>query len=75
MKTKSFNVSLKKGDNILLYANTYFHMLGISRATGTVTQVRAQGDGFEFKCNETKRTETIEDGDGEILIRDLLKNT
>lgn len=63
---KRFHHKLKIGHLISLHGNAYFHMLGLTYATGIVTQVRAPGDGFVFKCNETRTLEAVEDGDGEL---------
>ena len=65
---KSFQLKLKIGDQITLYGNSFFHMLGMSYATGRVTQVRLPGDGFVFQCQETGVEETIEDGDGDLEL-------
>lgn len=43
-------------------------MMGIPIATGTVVQVRKPGDGFTFRCHETKAVETVEDGDGDLRV-------
>lgn len=68
MKTRSFDVLVKKGDQIQLFGNSFMKMMGIPIATGEIIQVRAPGDGFTMQCSETKNLETIEDGDGEITI-------
>jgi len=67
-----FATKIKKGDLLQIFGNSWFRFLGIRRATGFVECVRQAGDGFEFRCVETGKTEVVEDGDGHV--RKLQKN-
>ena len=59
---------IEKNDHVEIFDNSIFECMGHKVVSGTVIHVRANGEGFSFKCLQTGSVETCDLDDGKIII-------